>query len=145
MSTKIKETWDEKLGLAQTTLYTEFGSFFGAAVCHPEDEDMKSEKVGLKISYHRATIKMLKHIKSQYLRPQIELLERMAKHFNHSSTFNPKCRENIILQRELSALKNDHSTISKLIVEEQKRLDEYIKGKDQFYEKIRSRRKVEKN
>ena len=141
-SVNIIEDWNEELGLATCILETNYGSYKGEAQVHPDDIDMKSQKTGLIIATYRARIKMLKALKSMYLLPQIEVLERVEKYFNRSSTFNSNCRENLFLLQELKALKTDLATINKMLVEDKCGLSAFIKSKEAFYQRIRKSRKA---
>ena len=94
-NTKI--TWDNETKEATCTLYLNNGlSFVGKAKCHPDDEDMVTEKVGCEIALRRATILLLKSRKIE-LQGGYNALHQLYYSMKHSKKFNPKSYENIML------------------------------------------------
>ena len=91
--------WDEKTGVAVCILQGEYGTFSGEASCHPDDQDMMSEKVGCEIAYSRAMIESLLHIKNNIIKPSLGSLKQLQYSMKHSKKFNPKSYETKMLWR----------------------------------------------
>ena len=129
-------------GVAECILYNEDGHIFkGMAKCHPEDEDMMSEKVGCEIAQSRATIKALKYQKNCVIKPSIKALKQLYYSMRQSKKFNPKSYENIMLKRQIENWEWDLNLIEDMIDAEKTYLQNYIKDKEQMYQFIRKQRK----
>lgn len=132
--------WDEATGLATCIITDGSNIFYGSACCHPEDLDMISEKTGLEIAHRRALIEALKHKRNNELKPQLAILKQVYYTMKHSKKFNEKSYENKMLQRKLKEIQTDLETITEVIKYEKDNLKQFIKMKDEFYQKLRARR-----
>ena len=70
---KYEYDWSPEFGWATCTIYDHDTKFYGAAKCHPDDEDMKNRLAGQNIAEARASIQYLKHIRDNELRPQLKI------------------------------------------------------------------------
>lgn len=131
--------WDEENRSAICTLSNGKNTFFGHATCHPDDEDMMSEKTGCEIAFRRARIKYLQHTKNM-LAERLAALTHYYNTINHSKYFNENSYENKMLQRQLHLIKNDLATTKEMIAMERESLKTLIDEKDLFYKAIRKRR-----
>ena len=61
--------------------------FYGTAKCHPQDNDMKTEKVGCEIAYYRALLKALKKEKEK-LTYELKGLQKYYYTMNKSKYFD---------------------------------------------------------
>lgn len=137
-------SWDEESGLASCILTDGNKVYTGIAQCHPEDMDMESEKTGCEIAFKRAKISVLRQYRDE-LKIALKTLEQLYHSMNISYRFNEKSYENKMLQRRIRAIKFDLDTTKEIIVSEEQSLREYLKNKDDFYNKIRSIRQQGKN
>ena len=96
---KPKFEWYEEDRQAICTLRTKYGVFKGIASCHPDDEDMMSEKVGCEIAYSRAAIESLKYERDCIIKPSLKSLRQLYFSMKHSKKFNPKSYEAKMLWR----------------------------------------------
>lgn len=137
--------WNEEARTA-TCLLTDYQSrhYFGMATCHEDDTDMMSEKTGKEIAFKRAKIQALRGYRDE-LKQQLKSLKELYYSMNQSTKFNPSSYEAKMLNRKIKTIELDISTAKELIRSEQQELLEYIKGKDAFYNKVRSNRKKVNN
>ena len=145
---KPEYTWDPGLGFASCTLYYKNLEFYGSAHCHRDDEDMMSKLTGQTIAEARATIQYLAHIRDNEVRPQLKSLYQLYYSMKHSSKFNPKSYESIMLYRQIHHLEKDLDAVNKEIANIKQMLKEYIEQKEKDHQKIReyhSKKQLDEN
>lgn len=134
--------WDAETNTATCVLTDAYDKkYIGVAVCHPDDEDMASEKTGCEIALRRANIEYIKSIRDQ-IKHELGALEHLYYVMNRSKQFNPKSYENIMLQRQIRLKKIDLATIKDMLTKEQENLRWYVNEKEKLYKRIRFNRKV---
>ena len=132
-------TWDGVL--ATCTITDDQGrKFIGEAVVHEKDMDFASEKTGCTIATIRATISYLQSLKRDIIRPQLAALNQLYYSMKHSTNFNPKSYENIMLQRQIRLKKDDLDTINEEIAKQRYFLIGYLREKEEFYQAVRKMR-----
>ena len=131
-------TWED--GEAICVITDGKKTFYGAASCHPEDEDMMSEKTGCEIALRRAKIKYYRYYRDT-LKDKIATLKQFYYTINRSKHFNENSYENIMLQRQIRMTEIDLVTAKEMIAGEEQSLRTYIEEKDKFYKHIRKNRK----
>lgn len=134
--------WDAETGLASCILTDGQHYYTGIAQCHPDDQDMMSEKTGCEIALRRAKIYALREYRDE-LKLKRQALSQLYYSMNQSNKFNEKSYENKMLQRQIRLLDFDLITTKEIIATEQQNLKDYLKKKDDFYNKTRFRRKVD--
>lgn len=132
--------WNKDTGTALCVLTNGEYFYTGTAKCHPDDNDMMSQKVGFEIAFRRATVEAFKGYKKE-LKTKLSALNQLYYSINQSKDFNEKSYENKMLQRQIRLINFDLETTKEIIAEENKRLKEYIAEKDIFYNAIRKNRK----
>lgn len=130
--------WIENICIC--TINNQYGSFEGAAFCHPEDNDMCSKRTGEQISYHRAIIKSLQHERDNILIPQIKALEHAISLIKMKENAETPSDAFNILKRQLNNYRWQLITIRQLLIKERKELRNYIQTKEKMYQKIRRTR-----
>ena len=141
-----KFTWDEEHKIAKCDIDIQCDypiTISGIATCCPEDYDMSNEKTGCDIAYQRAIINLYKYYKANEIKPRLKALNQLYYSMEHSKYFNPKSYENKMLQRQIHQLENELNVTNDLLTERKEGLDEYLKDKEKFYQKIRSFRRVQ--
>lgn len=129
--------WDAVTGTATYTMWDADGNeHIGAAICHDDDADMMSEKTGLDIARRRAEISAYKAFKTK-TKNELNALKQLYYSMKHSSKFNPKSYENIMLQRQIALKEEDLKTVNDIIVGERIKLKIYIAEKDALYKQLR--------
>ena len=63
MSCKYKNKYTYDHGVSLFVIYYNGHAFDGTAICHDDDKDFESERVGLTIAESRANIKVLRRIR----------------------------------------------------------------------------------
>ena len=136
--------WNEEQGTA-TCILTDKNKkiYIGFATCHPDDQDMCSEKTGCEIALSRATIDYYRNLRDNEIKPALAALNQLYYSMNKSKSFNPNSYENKMLQRQIRLKTFDLTTVQEMIVAEQEKLKNFIKKKEEFYQLIRSKRRVE--
>lgn len=142
---KPKFEWYEEDRQAICTLHTKYGVFKGIASCHPDDEDMMSEKVGCEIAYSRAAIASLKYERDYVIKPSLKALKQLYYSMNRSKKFNPKSYEYKMLKRQIECWEFDLLTVSDMIDTEKAWIREYINTKEALYQNIRANRNKGQN
>lgn len=125
--------WDEGIGFAKCTLITQYGQFTGIAQCHPDDEDMMSEKVGCEIAYSRATINSLTHARDNVIKPSLKALKQLYYSMNRSKKYNKKSYESKMLWSQIRIWQTDLNTVNTMLAAEKQDLKIYIETKEKLY------------
>ena len=132
--------WDADTKTAYCAIWDADGNMHeGKAFCHEDDFDMANEKTGLEIARRRAEISAYKAYRYR-LKIELEALNHLASVINHSSKFNPKSYENIMLNKQIKLREEDLATVKEIITEERIKLKIYITEKDALYKQLRALR-----
>lgn len=115
-------------------------TFTGIAKCHPNDEDMLSNRVGEEISYHRALINVMLYERDCIIKPELMALKHLYASISNSKKFNPKGYETKMLRRQIKIKEVDLKEMKALIEDGRKILRQYINDKEKLYQKIRKKR-----
>ena len=140
MSVKYVYSWDEELGLAIVTIYENGMTFVGTAKCHEQDEDMKSQKVGTFIALNRAQVKHLTYIINKELKPQLKAIESMYNEMAQCKKFNPSSFEARRIRKKMHEIRADITELDEFKKFKLQETAEYIKLKEEFYQKTRKHR-----
>lgn len=133
-----KYHWNEEAGIAGCTIEDEHGNkFYGGALCHPDDEDMKSKLAGQTIAEMRAMTQALRFKRDNELKPQLRVLKQLYYAMNRSKHFNPKSYENYMLYRQIRRTENDLATIKQELVQLKQSLSRYLSDKEICHAKLR--------
>ena len=138
-SVKIKCDWDGEKGLGKATIRYHGNEYIGFAKCHPDDNDMKSEKVSYEIALSRAYVKALKEIVKES-KLKLEALNHYYHSVKNSKKYTPGSYENKMLQKQIKMYQNDIVLIRMEIFKEEQDNLYYIQNKEKFYQKIRINR-----
>lgn len=138
-------TWDINAGIATCTITDGKNSFTGTAICHPDDRDMISEKTGCAIAQVRAEIKYYIHSRDNDILPCLKVLKHTYDCMKQSSHFNEKSNESRIMRRQIRQQEFDLLVVRQLLTERKQQLKTFLEDKDNFYKKIRSNRRKEKD
>ena len=131
--------WDQESRSAICLITYENQSFVGTALCHPDDEDMCSEKVGCEIALRRARIELLKYYRNK-LKTEFQALRQVYHEMKQSKKFNPESYEVKKLLSSMNRLQFDFEFSKETLDEERKELRAYLAQKDSFYNKLRKKR-----
>ena len=135
-------TWNQETGEATYTIYYKNLTFTGYATCHPDDEDMKSQMMGLTIAESRATLNYLRHVRDNDLRPQLKSLKQLMYSIVHSKQYNRKSYEVRMLYRHIQMLEEDLKNITEDISRIKFFLWRYMREKEELHQTIREKRKA---
>ena len=143
MNNKPIFNWDAEQRIASCVLSTGTKVFSGIAQCHPDDEDMMSEKTGCEIAFRRAKIDLLRDYRNE-IEIKLSALNQLYYSMNQSKKFDNKSYEYKMLKRQINMYKFDLETVKEQIQQEQDSLREYIENKGKFYTHIRTNRQKAK-
>lgn len=91
---KPEFSWDAESGSAICILTDEKGrTFIGEATCHPNDEDMMSERTGCELAFRRAKLQYLRTVRDAEIKPALAALEHLYASMVHSTNFEAKSYE----------------------------------------------------
>lgn len=113
--------------------------FTGTAYCHPDDEDFKSERVGLCIAEARANIKVLRFKKNFEIMPQLQILEHLYHNIQRGKYYNENSYETKMLRSQIRAIEKELAVADNDLAEEEQYLNEYITNKEKLYKKLRAK------
>ncbi len=136
--------FDQESGTATCILYDGNKTYCGAALCHPDDKDMMSERTGQEIAFRRAEIQALRGFRDE-IKLELKSLKQLYYSINRSKYYNAKSYEARMLNRQIKTKESDLQTVKEYIKQKDKELRDYIAAKDEFYKKIRHNREVDKN
>lgn len=139
MSYKYESKYTYDHGNSLFVIYYNGNSFDGTAICHDEDKDFESERVGLTIAEARANIKVLRHMRDCEVKPQLKILNHLLSNMKTSKYYNPNSYEAKMLRSQIHAIEKELATISNAIADEQKFIKDYIEGKDKLYKRLRAK------
>lgn len=134
--------FDEESGTATCILYDNDKTYCGAALCHPDDRDMMSERTGLEIAYRRAEIQALRGFREE-IKIELRTLKQLYYSINRSKYYNSKNYEARMLNRHIAMKESDLEVVKETIKNKDKELRDYISEKDNFYKKIRHNRETD--
>lgn len=137
-------SWDEETGSTICLLFDKENTYYGTATCSPTDYDMKSEKVGCEIAYHRAVISALQSHRDE-LKIKLKALKEYYYTMNKSKYFDENSYPIRRLISQMELLEYDISFIKDEIQNEKDYLSKYINDKADFYAKIRRNREADLN
>ena len=109
--------------------------FVGIAKCHPEDEDMVSERVGAVIAESRASIKYFQYLKEK-TKHQLEILYHLLTYRNKEQK---RTKEQKQIYKLYTKLQKEIIFFNERIELEKKLLKEYINEKDKVFKKLREK------
>lgn len=141
----IQYKWYEDSKCCKASIKTPTGETIEAlAICHPEDEDMCTQKTGEIIAGYRLYIKVQQYNKNYNLRPQLKALLHLQSLYKRDPSYNEQSYENRTLRRQIKLLEAEIHYTKASIDQARKDLKEYIDLKDSFYKKIRAKRGQDK-
>ena len=143
MATEPKFIYDNETNEALCVITDRDNIFVGTAICHPDDLDFASEKVGMKIAHLRASIKCLQHYKNNEIKPKIAALRQLYYSINKSKKFNEKSYENYMLQRQIRNYQDDLAVAQLELNTLKKKLYETLQNQEKAYQIVRNKRKIE--
>ena len=133
--------FDKETGLSTCIIYGKQGkTFVGTAQCHPEDMDMNSRLTGMSIAEMRAQLAALRDIRDNEIIPELRALKQLRGSIDHSSQFNPKSYENIMLARQIRQKESALADIRELINMRYSELRVFLREKEKCYQGIRKHR-----
>ena len=132
-------TYEYNEGSAKCIINYNGFDFIGVAKCHPEDEDMESERVGMTIAETRASIKVISFIRDYEVKPQLKILNHLYSNMRRSKYYNPNSYEAKMLRSQIRVIEKELATINNQIADERKFIKDYIDGKDKMYKKLRAK------
>ena len=107
--------WDPEEGSALYKIEMDNNVFYGSARCHPDDESIKSEKIGLEIAEIRARLNILRYLRDSEYKPQLKILKHLQSNMMTSKKYNKKSYEARMLWRQINILENDLRSIKEMI------------------------------
>ena len=135
-------TWNQETGEATYTIYYKDLTFTGKATCHPDDEDMKSQLMGLTIAERRALISYMSHVLNNELKPKLAAYKQLYYNMKHSKKFNPKGYEAKMIYRQIEIFEDDIFHVRETINSHKFSLREYLRGKEELHQTLREKRKA---
>ena len=136
-------SYDEETGISRIVLITDLGKVIGEAKCHPDDKDMCGMITGATIAGYRATLNYFKLCKRKY-KTRLKALDDLYYSMNQSKKFNKNSYENKMLLRHRQKTIAIIEEIQSEMEEINKQLKQYIESKENFFNKIREKRKAQK-
>lgn len=95
-------SWDAESGTAICILTDEKGrTFIGEATCHPNDEDMMSERTGCELAFRRAKLQYLRTVRDAEIKPALFALEHLYASMVHSTHFEAKSYESRTIRKHI--------------------------------------------
>lgn len=113
--------------------------FTGHANCLPEDMEFWSENVGCFIAQTKAELKAMRYMRAE-ARKELKVLVDFQKRLECCKNYNSKSFEARRLRKEIYLYKNKIENISNSINDTELYLKDYIKGKENLYQKLRAKR-----
>ena len=132
-------TYEYNEGSAKCIINYNGLDFIGMAKCHPEDEDMESERVGMTIAETRASIKVISFIRDYEVKPQLKILNHLYANMRRSKYYSPNSYEAKMLRSQIRVIEKELATINNQIADERKFVKDYIDGKDKLYQRLRAK------
>ena len=140
---KIEFSWDPETGEALCLIQKKGKVYYGTAICSPEDTDMMNEKTGCYIAEQRAKLMMLRDQRDES-KVELRALIKLYSSMNTSKYFDIDSYPIRRLLSHIKQLVQDIEDYKNLIKYERDALTNYIKAKEEFYQKIRQNRKKDK-
>ena len=138
---KRKYDYNSETGVAHIVILEGDKQFHGFASCHNDDEDFKSERIGMTIAEARAEINFLQHIRDNELKPALKALKHLYDNMTTSKHFNQHSYEARMLRRQIRIKENELIAIKQEINSRKQFISDYIQQKDELHEKLRKAKK----
>jgi hypothetical protein len=142
MNKQPQYLWHEDPGIAMCEIYYGNLTFTGSAVCHPDDQDMKSKLTGENLAEMRAMVAYLRHIRDNELRPQLKILYQLYYSMKDSKQYTKRSYEARMLYRQINLLEKDLADVRAEIKNLKELERNYISLKDNQHELIRNKRRL---
>lgn len=142
MTDNIKFIFDDEATTTCIIKDKQGNSFFGKAICHPDDMDMMSRRTGQEIAYCRAELAALRFYRDNELTTAYKTLNHLYNNIQCSQHFNPHEYTTKMLKRQVDIAYEDLLAIKELIEDRKEALLDYLHQKNNFYEQVRRYRKV---
>lgn len=141
-----KYFWNEETGQTVCQIFDNKGNvYIGEAICHPDDKEFQSKRVGQEIAYRRALIDFYKKIRKEELRPKLAAYKELYNEMCLSPRFNQNSYENYSLQRKIRKITFDLEIVNNMIARERIELIGYIDEKEKIHQKLQKLRKDKAN
>lgn len=129
--------WNEETGQTVCHIYDNKGKvYIGEAICHPDDKNFQSQRIGQEIAYRRALIDFYRKLRKEELKPKLAAYKELYQEMILSPRFNPKSYENLSLQRKIRKTTFDLAVVNDMINRERIELNEYIDTKEKIHKKL---------
>lgn len=136
--------WDPETGGALCVFQTKEKTYYGTAICAPEDRDLMSEKTGCFIAEKRAILNMLRDQRDR-LKIELKALKKYYYSMNTSKYFDETSYSIRRLVSQMKQLTEDIQSLQIEIAAQQEFLTYYITEKGKLFKKIRENRQKDKN
>ena len=117
----------------------------GQACCHPDDNEVASERTGMYIAECRAQMHYLQNKKEVKLKPALAALNHLYATMNHSKQFNEHSYEAKRIRKEIKNIEKEINQINCSIELIRTRLKEYIDDKEKITQMYRMKNKIREN
>lgn len=142
MSDTIRFTYNADTHVTTCIRQGKYRRYTGIAKCHPQDWDFESKLVGEQYAYTRSVIAKLVAQRDEY-KAQLKILKHLYSILKQNKNVNEKSTECYTIRRQIKLLERDLKEVKNLICDLKEILYNTIKGKDEFYAKVRKSREVE--
>jgi hypothetical protein len=134
--------WDEEKGIATYTIKHKGAVIQGFATCHEEDSDMKNKMTGFTLAEMRCTIKYLKHIKNNELKPQLIAYKHFLSLLKQDKNYDENSYSVVLLLKQINRIEEEITIFNNEISEITKMLDDYLEQKKILYTQLKRAKKI---
>lgn len=131
-------SFDYEDGITMCTIKDKDKQYRGLAICHPDDKEFESERVGCAIAEQRAIIAALTSIRDNEIKPQYKVIKHLYTNISSSKKHDAKNYESKMLKRAFYMLKKELEEIEQTIKGMKTNLRVYIKARDEKNEMMKS-------
>lgn len=142
MSNTIRFTYNADTHVTTCIRQGKYRRYTGIAKCHPQDWDFESSLVGEQYAYTLSIIAELVAQRDEY-KAQLKILKHLYSILKQNKKVTEKSIECYTIRRQIKLLERDLKEIKNLIYDSREVLHNTIKGKDEFYAKVRKSREEE--
>lgn len=134
----LNSNYDEKTGISNVTILTDYGNFSGTSKLHEEDREISSSFAGCQYAEMKAIIKYMKY-RIKLINERIEGLENCKKVLINKKDYNHNSSENRTIRKQIYLLKKQKQDFKDRIISLHNRMLQNMEQREKVITKIKNK------
>lgn len=134
----LNSNYDEKTGISNVTILTDYGNFSGTSKLHEEDREISSSFAGCQYAEMKAIIKYMKY-RIKLINERIESLENCKKVLTNKKDYNHNSSENRTIRKQIYLLQKQKQDFKNRIISLHNRMLQNMEQREKVITKIKNK------